>query len=188
MDGMAAGHRTPGRRHCRCAALLRRPCVHRLLEHANPQWLLFALVLQAAMYLAQAQVFRIAPRAIGVRLSRGFLSQLGLAKVFLSRAPALRGHEQCGHHGQGAPGAFWLLVRRCPGYGTMGAGHSVLLRDELTAETVFNSSRQAVPGSARPSALSRGGVSAPDTTLPARRAVSSSQRTRGWPRHAPGRP
>ena len=58
----------------------------RLLEHAEPWWILIALILQAATYLAQAEVFRGAPQRAGFRVSRPWLSQLSLTKLFLDQA------------------------------------------------------------------------------------------------------
>lgn len=52
----------------------------RLLERANLWWLAFALLLQAATYLAQAEVFRSAPQAAGMSLPRRWLYQLSLSK------------------------------------------------------------------------------------------------------------
>ena len=58
----------------------------RLLAQAKPGWLLVAVVLQAATYLAQAQVIRVTPRATGVFLPRRWLYQLSLTKLFLDQA------------------------------------------------------------------------------------------------------
>jgi Mg2+-importing ATPase len=58
----------------------------RLVEQAQPGWLLVALVLQAATYLAQAEVIRGAPHATRVALPRGWLYQLSLTKLFLDQA------------------------------------------------------------------------------------------------------
>src|SRR3954447_21334211 len=57
-----------------------------LLDQASPWWILLALVLQGGTYLAQAEVFRLAPHAAGARLPRAFLYQLSLAKLFLDQA------------------------------------------------------------------------------------------------------
>jgi len=58
----------------------------RLVEQAKPGWLLVAVVLQAATYLAQAEVLRGAPHATRVALPRGWLYQLSLTKLFLDQA------------------------------------------------------------------------------------------------------
>jgi Mg2+-importing ATPase len=58
----------------------------RLAERANPWWLLLALGLQAATYLAQAEVFRGAPQAAGSPLPRRWLYQLSVTKLFLDQA------------------------------------------------------------------------------------------------------
>ncbi|HEY7699989.1 MAG TPA: HAD-IC family P-type ATPase, partial [Vicinamibacteria bacterium] len=58
----------------------------RLVEQANPWWLLLALLLQAATYLAQAEVFRGAPRAAGFPLPLAWLYQLAFGKLFLDQA------------------------------------------------------------------------------------------------------
>jgi uncharacterized protein (TIRG00374 family) len=58
----------------------------RLVEHAKPGWLVVALLLQAATYLAQAEVFRGAPQRAGLSLSRSWLYQLSLTKLFVDQA------------------------------------------------------------------------------------------------------
>jgi uncharacterized protein (TIRG00374 family) len=58
----------------------------RLVGQAKPGWLLVAIMLQAATYLAQAEVLRGAPRAAGVSLPRRWLYQLSLTKLFLDQA------------------------------------------------------------------------------------------------------
>ena len=58
----------------------------RLLAQAKPGWLLVAIVLQAATYLAQAEVIRGASQATGVFLPRRWLYQLSLTKLFLDQA------------------------------------------------------------------------------------------------------
>ena len=58
----------------------------RLVEQAQPGWLVVAVALQAATYLAQAEVIRGAPHARGVSLPRHWLYQLSLAKLFLDQA------------------------------------------------------------------------------------------------------
>jgi len=57
-----------------------------LFDQASPWWLVLALVLQGGTYLAQAEVFRLAPHASGARLPRAFLYQLSLAKLFFDQA------------------------------------------------------------------------------------------------------
>ena len=59
----------------------------RLLESARPGWLIVAVALQAATYLAQAEVFRAAiPRDAHASLRRTWLYELSLAKLFLDQA------------------------------------------------------------------------------------------------------
>ena len=58
----------------------------RLVEEAAPRWFAAALALQAATYVAQAEVFRAAPRRAGVSLPRWWLCRLSLAKLFLDQA------------------------------------------------------------------------------------------------------
>jgi Mg2+-importing ATPase len=57
----------------------------RLREQAQPSWLLLAVLLQAATYLAQAEVFRGAPRGAGFSLARRWLYGLSLTKLFLDQ-------------------------------------------------------------------------------------------------------
>jgi uncharacterized protein (TIRG00374 family) len=58
-----------------------------LVESAKPAWLVVAAALQAATYIAQAEVFRAAiPRVPQRSLSRAWLYELGLAKLFLDQA------------------------------------------------------------------------------------------------------
>jgi Mg2+-importing ATPase len=58
----------------------------RLVERAEPGWLLVALLLQAATYLAQGEVFRGAPETAGWHLPRKWLYQLSLTKLFVDQA------------------------------------------------------------------------------------------------------
>ena len=59
----------------------------RLVDEAQPEWLLVAVVFQAATYLAQAEVFRAAiPREAHASLRRGWLYELSLTKLFLDQA------------------------------------------------------------------------------------------------------
>lgn len=59
----------------------------RLVEEAQPEWLLVAAVCQAVTYLAQAEVFRAAiPRQAHASLRRGWLYELSLTKLFLDQA------------------------------------------------------------------------------------------------------
>jgi Mg2+-importing ATPase len=59
----------------------------RLVEDAQPEWLVLAVVLQAATYLAQAEVFRAAiPRDAHASLTRAWLYELSLTKLFLDQA------------------------------------------------------------------------------------------------------
>jgi P-type Mg2+ transporter len=57
-----------------------------LLEHARPWWLLWAVVLQAATYAAQAEVWRIVLNRGGTRLPFGISYRLSLAKLFVDQA------------------------------------------------------------------------------------------------------
>jgi P-type Mg2+ transporter len=58
-----------------------------LVESAQPAWLVVAAALQAATYIAQAEVFRAAiPMAAQGSLSRAWLYELGLTKLFLDQA------------------------------------------------------------------------------------------------------
>ncbi len=56
------------------------------MGQAKPGWLLVAILLQAATYVAQAEVLGGAPRATGVSLPRRWLYQLSLTKLFLDQA------------------------------------------------------------------------------------------------------
>jgi Mg2+-importing ATPase len=58
----------------------------RLVQHASLEWLMLAVLLQAATYLAQAEVFGGVPRAAGNSVPRGMLCQLSLTKLFLDQA------------------------------------------------------------------------------------------------------
>jgi len=57
-----------------------------LLERAEPSWLVLAVLLQAATYLAQSEVFQVAPRAAGFPLPRRWLYGLSLTKLSLDQA------------------------------------------------------------------------------------------------------
>jgi uncharacterized membrane protein YbhN (UPF0104 family) len=57
-----------------------------ILQRAKPRWLLLALLLQAATYSAQGEVFRIGPSSARVSLSRRWLFQLSFGKLFLDQA------------------------------------------------------------------------------------------------------
>jgi Mg2+-importing ATPase len=57
-----------------------------LAERAKPWWLVLALGLQAATYLAQGEVFRGAPRASGSRIPFTAVYELSLAKLFMDQA------------------------------------------------------------------------------------------------------
>lgn len=59
----------------------------RLVEQAQPKWLLIAVVFQAATYRAQAEVFRSAiPREALASLRRSWLYELSLTKLFIDQA------------------------------------------------------------------------------------------------------
>jgi Mg2+-importing ATPase len=58
----------------------------RLLERANPSWILVAVLLQLATYAAQGSVWRRVAGAAGYRLSRRTAFELGLAKLFADQA------------------------------------------------------------------------------------------------------
>jgi uncharacterized membrane protein YbhN (UPF0104 family) len=58
----------------------------RLARGAEPGWLLVALVLQAATYLAQGEVWRVVARAARLSLSRRAAWELSLAKLFVDQA------------------------------------------------------------------------------------------------------
>jgi Mg2+-importing ATPase len=57
-----------------------------LLEQAHPWWLLWALGLQAATYVAQAGVWRLVLRRAGNHLPFGAACRLSLAKLFVDQA------------------------------------------------------------------------------------------------------
>jgi uncharacterized protein (TIRG00374 family) len=58
----------------------------RIAERAQPWWLLVAVALQAATYLADAQVWRGVTRAAGFSLPLGAVYRLSLAKLFVDQA------------------------------------------------------------------------------------------------------
>jgi Mg2+-importing ATPase len=58
----------------------------RLAEKAEPWWLLVALALQAATYVAQGEVWRVVVRASQVPVARGVVYVLSLVKLFLDQA------------------------------------------------------------------------------------------------------
>lgn len=58
----------------------------RLIEHAEPLWLIVAVVLQAATYVAQGAIWRHVADACGFRLSRKTAFELSLAKLFADQA------------------------------------------------------------------------------------------------------
>lgn len=58
----------------------------RIVEQAEPGWLVVAVLLQAGTYLAQAEVFRAVPMSSRIALPRGWLYQLSLAKLFIDQA------------------------------------------------------------------------------------------------------
>ena len=57
-----------------------------LLEQARPWWLIWALGLQAATYVAQAEVWRIVLHRAGTHLPFGIACRLSLAKLFVDQA------------------------------------------------------------------------------------------------------
>jgi uncharacterized protein (TIRG00374 family) len=57
-----------------------------LMQHARPEWLLLALVLQGATYLSVATIWYYALRSGGSYLSIGTLIPIGLAKLFSDQA------------------------------------------------------------------------------------------------------
>jgi Mg2+-importing ATPase len=57
-----------------------------LAERAQPGWLLAALILQAATYAAQGEVWRSVPAACGHTLPRPIAFELSLAKLFADQA------------------------------------------------------------------------------------------------------
>lgn len=60
--------------------------VARLAEQVRPSWLLLAVLLQAATYLAQGAVWRIVGLAVRLRVPIGALFELSLAKLFVDQA------------------------------------------------------------------------------------------------------
>jgi Mg2+-importing ATPase len=58
----------------------------RLLQQARPRWLLVAVVLQSATYLAEADVWRAGTGASAARVSLGKLYRLSIAKLFVDQA------------------------------------------------------------------------------------------------------
>jgi len=58
----------------------------RLLEHAEPAWVLVALLLQAGTYLAEAEGWRIVGRLGGATIPVGVAYRLSLAKIFIDQA------------------------------------------------------------------------------------------------------
>ncbi|HVY79600.1 MAG TPA: lysylphosphatidylglycerol synthase transmembrane domain-containing protein [Steroidobacteraceae bacterium] len=58
----------------------------RLLQQARPRWLLVAAVLQAATYLAEADIWRVGTRLDAARVSLGNLYRLSIAKLFVDQA------------------------------------------------------------------------------------------------------
>jgi Mg2+-importing ATPase len=57
-----------------------------LLERVQPWWLLWALALQAATYVAQAEVWRVVLSRAGAHLPFGIGCRLSLAKLFVDQA------------------------------------------------------------------------------------------------------
>ena len=55
-------------------------------ERAKPWWLVLAVCLQGATYLAQGEIFRRVPRAAGYRLPLTAAYELSLAKLFIDQA------------------------------------------------------------------------------------------------------
>jgi Mg2+-importing ATPase len=55
-------------------------------ERAKPWWLVLAVCLQGATYLAQGEIFRRVPRAAGYRVPRTTTYELSLAKLFIDQA------------------------------------------------------------------------------------------------------
>jgi uncharacterized membrane protein YbhN (UPF0104 family) len=53
---------------------------------AKPWWLLLAVCLQGATYLAQGEIFRAVPRAAGYQLPLTAAYELSLAKLFIDQA------------------------------------------------------------------------------------------------------
>jgi len=57
-----------------------------LAQRAKPWWVVLAVGLQAATYVAQGEVFRVAPSASGRRVPMGAAYELSLAKLFIDQA------------------------------------------------------------------------------------------------------
>ena len=57
-----------------------------LAEHATPQWLAVSLLLQAATYIAQGEIWRRAGSAAGTPLREADAFGLSLAKLFADQA------------------------------------------------------------------------------------------------------
>lgn len=60
--------------------------IARVAERAQPWWLVVALALQGATYLAQGEIWRLIGKAAGYSLSRAHASRLSLAKLFVDQA------------------------------------------------------------------------------------------------------
>ena len=58
----------------------------RLAREAKPSWLFAALLLQAATYLAQGEIWRLIGRIAGCRLPLPFVYKLALGKLFIDQA------------------------------------------------------------------------------------------------------
>ena len=58
----------------------------KLAREANPLWVLAALTLQAATYLAQGEIWRAVGRMAGTRLTLALVYKLALAKLFFDQA------------------------------------------------------------------------------------------------------
>src|SRR5262245_28225976 len=56
-----------------------------LVQRAEPKWILIALLLQAATYLAQGEIWRIFGRITGVPLSIWTVYKISLAKIFIDQ-------------------------------------------------------------------------------------------------------
>jgi Mg2+-importing ATPase len=57
-----------------------------LIREAQPSWLAIALVMQAATYLAQGEIWRLVGRTAGSPLPLPFVYKLALAKLFVDQA------------------------------------------------------------------------------------------------------
>ena len=55
-------------------------------ERAKPWWLVLAVCVQAATYIAQGEIFRRVPRAAGYHLPPTAAYELSLAKLFIDQA------------------------------------------------------------------------------------------------------